>query len=132
MGLRKYNKSEPLTHLIGVRVSAQMYEKLEALRKDTNCLTLGELARRVLQKEEIIFYHKDATMDGVAAELAVIRKELNAIGTNINQVTRYFNSKSLPNEKIFEALRILDDYRKITTPVEKLLTIISNIKWSPK
>ncbi|MBL7858173.1 MAG: plasmid mobilization relaxosome protein MobC [Cyclobacteriaceae bacterium] len=132
MGLRKYNKSEPLTHLIGVRVSAPAYEKLEALRKDTNCLTLGEFARRVLQKEEIIFYHKDATMDGVAAELAAIKKELNSIGVNINQVTRYFNSKALPNEKIFEALRILDDYRRITPQVEKLLTIISDIKWSPK
>jgi len=132
MGLRKYNKSEPLTHLIGVRVSAQAYEKLESLRKETNCLTLGEFARRVLQKEEIIFYHKDATMDGVAAELAAIKKELNSIGININQVTRYFNSKALPNEKIFEALRILDDYRRITPQVEKLLTIISDIKWSPK
>jgi len=132
MGQRKYNKSEPLTHLIGVRVSAEFYGKLEAQRKETNCQTLGEFARHILQKEEIIFYHKDATLDSVAAELAGIKKELNAIGSNINQVTRYFNSRSLPNQKIFEALRILDEYKKISGKVENLLTIISNIKWSPK
>jgi hypothetical protein len=132
MGQRKYNKTEPLTNLIGVRVSAQFYEKLEALRQKSNCQTLGEFARRVLQKEEIIWYHKDASMDAVAAELAGIRKELNAIGLNINQVTRYFNGTTIPNQKIFEALRILDDYRKVSTPVERLMKIISEIKWSPK
>lgn len=132
MGERKYNKHEPLSHLIGVRVSEQVYLKLDAQWKETNCQSLGEFARRILVKEEIIWYHKDASMDGVAAELAVIRKELNAIGTNINQVTRYFNSKNLPSEKIFEALRILDDYKKVSAPVDKLLTVIAGIKWSPK
>ncbi|MGC3947975.1 MAG: plasmid mobilization relaxosome protein MobC [Chryseolinea sp.] len=132
MAQRKHNKTETLTHLIGVRVSSSVFEKLDALRKDTNCQTLGEFVRRVLQKEEIIWYHKDSSMDGVAAELAGIRKELNAIGSNINQVTRYFNSTSIPNQKIFEALRILDDYQKVSEITERLLTIISNIKWSPK
>lgn len=132
MANRKYNKSEPLDQLIGVRVSTPFYNKLEGLRKESNCQTLGEFARQILQREEIIWYHKDATMDGVAAELAGIKKELKAIGTNINQVTRYFNSTALPSQKIFEALKILDDYKKVSNKVDNLLTIISNLKWSPK
>lgn len=132
MGLRKYNKTEPLNHLIGVRVTEQFYNKLEGLRQHSNCQTLGEFARQILAQEEIIWYHKDATMDGVAAELAGIKKELKAIGTNINQVTRYFNGTSIPSQKIFEALKILDDYNKIGLKVDNLLTIISNLKWSPK
>lgn len=132
MAQRKYNKTEPLDQLIGVRVSTPFLNKLEALRKDSNCQTLGEFARQILQREEIIWYHKDATMDGVAAELAGIKKELKAIGTNINQVTRYFNSTALPNQKIFDALKILDEYKKISDKVDNLLTIISNLKWSPK
>lgn len=132
MAQRKYNKSEPLDQLIGVRVSTLFYNKLEALRKDSNCKTLGEFARQILQHEEIIWYHKDATMDGVAAELAGIKKELKAIGTNINQVTRFLNSTAVPSQKIFDALKILDEYKKINDKVENLLTIISNLKWSPK
>lgn len=132
MASRKYNKSEPLDHLIGVRVSTPFYNKLEGLRKESNCQTLGEFARQILQREEIIWYHKDATMDGVAAELAGIKKELKAIGTNINQVTRYFNSTALPSQKIFEALKILDEYKKVSNKVDNLLTIITNLKWSPK
>lgn len=132
MGVRKYHKTEPLTRLIGVRVSEPFYTKLEGWQQQSNCQTIGELVRKILLEEKINWYHKDASMDGVAAELAGIRKELNAMGTNINQVTRYFNSTTLPNQKIFEALKILEEYQKITAKVENVLTIIGKLKWSPK
>src|SRR5688572_14410778 len=122
MSQRKYNTEEPLNHLIGVRVSEAFYNKLEGLRKNSNCQTLGEFARMILQKEEIIWYHKDASSDTVTVELTAIRKELKAIGTNINQVTRYFNGSTIPNQKIFDALKILDEYKKVTSQVDKLLT----------
>lgn len=127
MSLRKYNTEEPLNHLIGVRVSETFYNKLEGLRKNSNCQTLGEFARMILQKEEIIWYHKDASSDTVTVELTAIRKELKAIGTNINQVTRYFNGSTIPNQKIFDALKILDEYKKVTSQVDKLLTLLDNI-----
>lgn len=124
--------SQPLDQFIGVRISTPFFNKLEGLRKNSNCPTIAEFARKILQREEIIWYHKDASMDGVTAELAAIRKELKAIGTNINQVTRYFNSTAIPSQKIFEALKILDEYKKIGGKCDALLTVIANIKWSPK
>lgn len=127
MSQRKYNTEEPLNHLIGVRVSEAFYNKLESLRKNSNCQTLGEFARMILQKEEIIWYHKDASLDTVTVELTAIRKELKAIGTNVNQVTRYFNGSTIPNQKIFDALKILDEYKKVTSQVDKLLTLLDNI-----
>ncbi|PZR27386.1 MAG: mobilization protein [Azospira oryzae] len=127
MSQRKYNTEEPLNHLIGVRVSEAFYNKLEGLRKNSNCQTLGEFARMILQKEEIIWYHKDASSDTVTVELTAIRKELKAIGTNVNQVTRYFNGSTIPNQKIFDALKILDEYKKVTSQVDKLLTLLDNI-----
>jgi hypothetical protein len=127
MSQRKYNTDEPLNHLIGVRVSEAFYNKLEGLRKNSNCQTLGEFARMILQKEEIIWYHKDASSESTTVELTAIRKELKAIGTNINQATRYFNGTAIPNQKIFEALKILDEYKKVTSQVDKLLTLLDNI-----
>ena len=127
MSQRKYNTEEPLNHLIGVRVSEAFYNKLEGLRKNSNCQTLGEFARMILQKEEIIWYHKDASSDTVTVELTAIRKELKAIGTNVNQVTRYFNGSTIPNQKIFDALKILDEYKRVTSQVDKLLTLLDNI-----
>ncbi|MBX2914705.1 MAG: plasmid mobilization relaxosome protein MobC [Cyclobacteriaceae bacterium] len=127
MSQRKYNTEEPLNHLIGVRVSEAFYNKLEGLRKNSNCQTLGEFARMILQKEEIIWYHKDASSDTVTVELTAIRKELKAIGTNVNQVTRYFNGSTIPNQKIFDALKILDEYKRVTSQVDKLLTLLDNM-----
>lgn len=127
MGLRKYNKTEPLDHLIGIRVTRQFYDKLEGLRKNSNCQTLGEFVRMILIGEKINWYHKDATTDAVTVELTAIRKELRAIGNNINQVTRYFNGTTIPNQKIFGALKILDEYKKVSGKMDKLLTVLDGI-----
>jgi len=134
MTQRKYKKTEPLNRLIGVRVSEKFYNKLEDLRRNSNSQSIGEFARMILQREKIIWYHKDESMDATAVELAGIRQELKAIGTNINQVTRYFNSKTIPAQKIFDALKILDEYKKIENKVDRLLNAISDIsnKWSQK
>ncbi|MEO7991495.1 MAG: plasmid mobilization relaxosome protein MobC [Chryseolinea sp.] len=127
MSQRKYQKEEPLNHLIGVRVSEPFYNKLEGLRKNSNCQTLGEFARMILQKEEIIWYHKDASSENTTVELTAIRKELKAIGTNINQVTRYFNGTSIPSQKIFDALKVLDEYKKVTVQIDRLLTVLDKV-----
>ena len=134
MTQRKYNKTEPLNRLIGVRVSEKFYNKLKDLRRNSNSQSIGEFARMILQREKIIWYHKDESMDATAVELAGIRQELKAIGTNINQVTRYFNSKTIPAQKIFDALKILDEYKRIENKVDRLLNAISDLshKWSLK
>jgi hypothetical protein len=127
MSQRKYNKTEPLDHLIGVRVTEAFYNKLEGLRKNSNCQTIGEFARMILQKEQIIWYHKDASADAITVELTGIRKELKAIGTNINQVTRYFHGTTIPSQKIFEALKILEEYKNVSGKTDKLLTVLDGI-----
>jgi len=126
------NKGDRLTRVIGVRVSERFYNRLEGLRENTNCQTPGEFARMILQREEIIWYHKDASQEVVAVELTAIRRELNSIGININQITRYFNSSALPSQKIYEALNLLDEYKKIQAKIDSLYDAIDKLKWSPK
>ena len=112
MGRRRSSK-EGLTRIFSVRVSDRYYKRLEEIRKNSNCQYIGEVARRILYREEIVWYHKDASMDSTVAELTLIRKELNAIGININQITRHFHSSDIPNQKIFHALKIVDEYKKV-------------------
>lgn len=136
MTRRKVRDDVRLTRKIGLRVSTPFYDKMKGWREKSNCRSVSELARKILYKERIIFYTKDATMDGVASELAGIKKELRAIGVNVNQVTKYFNSKVLPSAKIFEALKILDEYKKVTSKCDGVLKGIEKVsnainkKWS--
>lgn len=130
----KKPSNDQLTRKIGLRVSEPFYQKMLGWLEHSNCQTIAELARAILCKEEIIWYQKDATLETTMNELAGIRKELNAIGVNINQVTRYFNGTDIPSQKIFQALKILEEYKKVGLKVETLLKIISEVshKWSPR
>jgi len=132
--MRKYNKAEPLTHLVGVRLSERVYNRLEEQRKVTNCQTLAEFARMILQGEKIIWYHQDATLEPMVIELVGIRKELKSIGTNVNQVTRHFNSTAHPSTKVYEALKVLDEFRKVHDKIEPVFGIIETLEqsWSQK
>ena len=125
MTRKKVDDTEKLIHKITIRVSDPFLKKMEGWLSKSNSNSLGELARLILYKEEIIWYHKDESKETLSVEMTAIRKELNAIGTNINQVTRYFNSTAIPAQKIFEALKILDEYNKVKSVVEKLTVLIN-------
>ena len=70
-------------------------------------------------------------MDAHLELLAGIEKELNAIGVNINQITRSFHNAETPNQKMINALKIEEQYRKVGDRVDKLLAIVSELakKW---
>lgn len=124
-------ETEKLTKLIGVRVSESFYNQLEEKRKKTNCQTLSEMARAILYKEKIMFYYTDASLNATAVELSGIRKELNQIGNNINQITKTFHSSDSANQKMFHALKVSEEYKRVENKVDKLLIIVSEIakKW---
>lgn len=134
MTRRKVDETDLLIHKIGLRVSDPFYKKMEGWLSQSNCQSMAELARLILYKEEIIWYRKDITTESVAVELTGIRKELKAIGTNINQVTRYFNGTTIPSQKIFEALKILDEYKKVSDKVDRTIMKIDELsdKWLSK
>jgi hypothetical protein len=128
MTRKKVKAIEKLIHKITVRVSDPFLKKMEGWLVTSNSKSLAELARLILYKEEIIWYHKDDSSEALSVELTAIRKELNAIGHNINQVTRYFNGTTIPAQKIFEALKILEEYKRINIQLEKLTVLINQFQ----
>src|SRR5258708_19481163 len=112
MGHKKSTR-ERLAKIFSVRVSERFFNRLEEIRKNSNCQYIGEVARRILYREEIVWYHKDASMDSTVTELALIRKELNSIGININQVTRHFHSTDSPNQKLIQPLKITHKHTQL-------------------
>jgi hypothetical protein len=131
---RETTSRELFDKVISTRVTTPFFNKLEDLRKKTNCRNLGEFTRKILLKEKINFYHKDATMESVATELAAIRKELRAIGININQATHYLHGSDVPAQKLQHAANIANEYKKVSGKVEQVLALIANVskKWSSK
>lgn len=118
---------EQLEKVITVRVSKRFFDGLEEKRKKTNCQTVSEMVRAILYKERIMFYYTDASLNATAIELAGIRKELNQIGSNINQIIRSFHAADSESQRMFHALRVAEEYKRVDAKVEKLLIMVSEI-----
>jgi len=120
-----------LTHPIIIRVNEATWNKLDKLREQSDCASIGEVARRILTNRNIKLLHKDISMNGPMEEMALIRKELKAIGININQLTRSFNQDKAGTHSTFYILKVAGLYQRIGEKVDRLLTIISKLadKW---
>lgn len=106
------DRSKLLSHLIGVKVTEAFYKKLKGIEENSNCGSIGEVARKILLRERILFYQRDKDLDETMQELNCICKELRAIGVNINQITRHFNA----TKKTLHSLKA-DQYRKVGVKV---------------
>ena len=128
------NKEELLAHLVTIRVSGATMKRLEKLLDESSCRSIGEVARKILNRERINCFYRDASMAGPMEELALIRKELKAIGININQQTRYFNAVKSPSQKQFHSGRTVELLMKADTKMERLFSLISKLaeKWLPR
>lgn len=120
-----------LTFVVCARVGENVYNRLNSFIGNSDCHSIGEVARRILSREKILCLHRDNTVDMVVEELASIRKELNAIGVNINQVVHHFHIVETAEQRMFQALKVAHQYDKVGEKVERLLEMVSGIskKW---
>ena len=124
-------RDQLLRYPVRTRVDQATYERLTAALQNSNCQTLAEVARHILAKEKILYLYKDASMNGVMEELLSIRKELKAIGVNLNQVTRAFHGSDTENQRAFYVLRQIELAKTVEAKTERLLLLVAKltVKW---
>ncbi len=125
---------ELLNRTLILRLTEDDYNKLEKLTNETTSPTVSEVARKILFKDKITYLYRDVTMNGPMEELASIRKELRAIGININQITKAFHTTSDPNRKYIHSIQAFNKNHVIEDKVDRLLEIVSQLtlKWLQK
>jgi hypothetical protein len=130
---RKTEEHNKLTRTVRTYLTQADYISLKKLQVQSNMQTMAEFVRLVLLKKEIIWFHKDATKEQTADQLAGIRKELHNANMNIAQVLRHIYAAAPPQKKVYESLRILEEYKKIGKKVDQLFPLIANLSdlWSP-
>ncbi len=128
------NQQELFTCPVRTRVTQKTFDNLEKIRKESDCQSVGEVARKILSKEKINCFYRDISLNAPMEEMALIRKELKAIGININQQTHRFHISDTEQQRAFYVLKTADLYKKVGDKVEELLTIISKLaeKWLPR
>ncbi len=120
-------RDELLTHPIILRVTETVFKRLEKLQQESNCQSVGEVARKLLSREKILCFYKDVSLNAPMEELASIRKELKAIGVNINQQTQRFHTSDTEAQRAFYVMKTADLYKKVGDKVDTALVQIAKL-----
>lgn len=75
-----------------LRFKPDEYALLEGRFKKTRFRKLSEYMRNVLLEKPVTVNYRDKAMDEMLEELALLRRELNAIGNNLNQAVYQINA----------------------------------------
>jgi len=123
-----------LSRVLRIRLTDAAFQRLEKISKSSDCRTVGEAARKILSKEKITLFYKDMTLNTAMEELALIRKELRAIGININQVTKAFHSDKREHSQNIQVSKILKLYHDVEEKTDNLLTLVNRLaeQWLPR
>lgn len=108
---------------ITFRLTATEYAQLDKHFKSTLCQNLGDYIRKILLRKPIIVKTRDVSVDRFVEEIIVVKRELNAIGNNLNQAVRklnaYDNYLDVKNWLILHQPAIRSLFSKIDLIVEK-------------
>lgn len=118
---------ELLSYNLIIRVNEATFKRLEKLHQESHYPSIAEVARRILANQKIRLFYKDISMNAPMEEMALIRKELKAIGINVNQLTRSFNQDKAGTHRAFYLMKVADQYQTVGEKVDRLLAVISKL-----
>ena len=125
-------EDENRSRTILIRLKPKEFDLLDKGLKRTRLRNMSEYTRNVLLNKPITFIYRNKSMDDILEELILIRKELNLVGINFNQVVRKLNSvNDTPDAKLWEAtLTVLrDEFQPVIIHIKERMNDFSDI-WS--
>ena len=131
----KREKGKHLPCRIHTRLTQEKFDELTDLLKRSRSLhSKSELVRYILENRKIVTVNYDASLDKVMEELSTIRKELQAIGININQVTRQFHMQDSSEGRLIKALEITQLFQQTDLKITEIFSLIAKISetWCAK
>ncbi|MDF2190550.1 plasmid mobilization relaxosome protein MobC [Paraflavitalea sp. CAU 1676] len=131
MGRRKAKNNEALKHKLFTRVNDSKFKEFQELLKKNPQNDMSSMLRSILYNTPVIVYTKDKTVDLLLEELAALRSEIKAIGVNINQMTRYFNTYPDQRQKEFYAKIGFSAFLRMENKMDQTVDLISKLgkKW---
>ena len=128
---KKVKEQDALKYDIKLRVNQQHYDRLCRLLSQSHYKNMSELLRDIVCDRQVIVYTRDESLGVVMEELTRIRKELNAIGTNVNQIVKQVHKTVDKNKVLLLGLDISEQLQGVDQQNKELFPIISQLakKW---
>ena len=128
-------EEDKLSYRIHTRITKAKFEELNRLlAKSRGIHSLSELLRSILNNKKIITQSYDTSLDKVMEELSRLRKEIQFIGININQITHKFHREDTAEGRLYRSLEVAKLYQQVEAKVERLLSLITKLSqlWLPR
>lgn len=128
-------EKEGLTCRIHTRLTQEKYDELSDLLKQCRGIhSLSELLRNILDNKKIIIQAHDTTKEKIMEQLAAIRKELLAIGVNINQITHVLHQTDFTEERQVQVDKILKCCSDTQAKINEFFAFMDDFsaRWSSK
>jgi glutaminase len=88
MSAEKINRGK----LLQVRLTPKELEKIRNKFSQSTCRKMSDYVRKMLLDKPITVNQRNQSLDDFMAELTSLRKELNALGNNYNQLIKRLHS----------------------------------------
>ncbi|WP_127127872.1 plasmid mobilization relaxosome protein MobC [Pseudoflavitalea rhizosphaerae] len=130
MGRKKLDENKALKQ-VQARISPKRFEQLKQVVANSRNIDMSTVIRNILENKPIKVFVHDESMDLMMEQLAAIRGEIKAIGININQMAKLFNTYTEPQIKAFYAKIGYKEYLRLESKVDEVLSLISKLgkKW---
>ncbi|OXG05329.1 hypothetical protein BC749_1239 [Flavobacterium araucananum] len=119
------------TRRIALRLTPEEYKKIEQKYKASTCRKLSDYLRKHLLDKSITTTYRNQSLDDFIEETVILRKELNAVGNNLNQaVKRLHTLQQIPEFKVW-IISFEIDRRIINNKIDQIESHTSKItdKW---
>lgn len=131
MPRKKNEKDDNLKHRLYTRVNEAKFNELQAILKKNPQNDMSRLIRDILHNRRVKVFVHDTTMDDTMEALIRLRREINSIGVNINQITHRFNSYPDAARKVVFARLAFQEYTDLQPKIDEMLVIVRELgkKW---
>ncbi|TEB41668.1 plasmid mobilization relaxosome protein MobC [Flavobacterium circumlabens] len=119
------------TRRIALRLTPEEYTKIEQKYKASTCRKLSDYLRKHLLDKSITATYRNQSLDDFIEETVILRKELNAVGNNLNQaVKRLHTLQQIPEFKVW-IISFEIDRKIISNKIDQIESHTSKItdKW---
>ena len=127
MGRRKLKEAELLKHEVKTRVNGNTFARLKDLLKNQPNKDVSTLVRDILNNRRIKLVTYDQSLDIVMEELSALRSEIRAIGINVNQIARLFNTYPEAKKKEFYAKIAFNEYLSLNGKIDQVLELVTKL-----